>query len=112
MKNSFNFVAEEQENEDCGSDGARRNKRLIGKSAVPTTGFSDKLSTNNNIVNKGGIGTTQGNDESPGLAKKQTEDVGGKESSCHSHGQLQLASQQATPFKMGQKNDQPNTGLY
>ena len=92
MKNSFNFVAEEQENEDCGSDGARRNKRFIGKSALPNTGFGDKLSTNNNIVNKGGVGTGNMNDESPALTKKQTEDAAGKESSCHSHGQFQLAS--------------------
>ena len=40
MMNSFNFVAEDQENEDCGSDGRGGS---IGKDA----NHSDKLSNGN-----------------------------------------------------------------
>ena len=104
MKNSFNFVAEEQENEDCGSDGGRRNKRLIGKAGAPGSNFNDNLSTNKNIMNKGGIGSAVMTEQSPAL-KEKPEDAGAKDSTCQSHGQIQFTSQQTTPFKMGAKNE-------
>lgn len=79
MKNSFNFVAEEQENEDCGSDGGRRNKRMIGKATVPGSNFNENLSTNNNIINKGGVGGAIMTEQSPALREKP-EDTAPKDS--------------------------------
>ena len=57
--NSFNFVAEDQENEDCGSDGR-------GASIGNNANHSDKLSNGNqegslNGENEGDQGSDNGN---------------------------------------------------